>query len=56
MISMFHSREGIEKLRYMHQNPVKRGVVEEPEQWPWRSYRSYAFGDQGAVRINLWER
>jgi putative transposase len=23
----------IEKLRYMHRNPVKRGLVESPEQW-----------------------
>jgi putative transposase len=42
----------IEKLRYMHRNPVKRGLVEEPEQWRWSSYRSYAFGEAGLVRIN----
>jgi putative transposase len=41
-----------EKLRYMHRNPVKRGLVEEPEQWHWSSYRSYAFGEVGLVRIN----
>ena len=23
----------IEKLRYMHRNPVKRGLVEKPEDW-----------------------
>jgi hypothetical protein len=22
--------------------------------WPWSSYRSYAFGEKGAVRINQW--
>jgi len=42
----------IEKLRYMHRNPVKRGLVEAPEQWRWSSYRGYAFGDTGLVRIN----
>ena len=42
----------IEKLRYMHRNPVKRGLTEEPEQWRWSSYRSYAFGEVGLVRIN----
>jgi putative transposase len=41
----------IEKLRYMHANPVKRGLVQEPEQWLWSSYRSYAFGEEGAVRM-----
>src|ERR1700691_2143889 len=24
----------VEKLRYMHRNPVKRGLVAAPEQWP----------------------
>ena len=28
-----------EKLRYMHRNPVKRGLVEKPEDWPWSSFR-----------------
>ncbi len=42
----------IEKLRYMHRNPVTRGLVEEPAEWYWSSYRSYAFGNAGLVRIN----
>jgi putative transposase len=42
----------VEKLRYMHRNPVKRGLVLEPEQWAWSSYRSYAYGEPGAVKIN----
>jgi len=29
----------LEKLRYMHRDPVKRGLVGEPEQWRWSSYR-----------------
>jgi len=44
----------IEKLRYMHHNPVERGLVSEPEQWRWSSFRSYAFGEEGRVRINQW--
>ena len=42
----------IEKLRYMHQNPVKRGLVLEPEQWRWSSYRHYAYGETGPVLVN----
>ena len=38
----------------MHRNPVTRGLVRQPEQWPWSSYRSSAFGEDGAVRINQW--
>ncbi len=52
--NVWTARKRIEKLRYMHQNPVVRGLVQEPEQWPWSSYRSYAFGEEGAVRINQW--
>jgi putative transposase len=46
------ARKRIEKLRYMHRNPVMRGLVQEPEQWLWSSYRSYALEEEGAVRIN----
>jgi len=28
-----------EKLNYMHNNPVKRGLVKEPGDWPWSSWR-----------------
>ena len=48
------ARKRIEKLRYMHRNPVVRGLLQEPEQWPWSSYRRYALGEEGAVRINQW--
>jgi putative transposase len=42
----------IEKLRYMHRNPVKRGVVLEPEQWGWSSFRHYAWAKPGPVVVN----
>ena len=44
----------VEKLRYMHRNPVKRGLVAEPELWAWSSYRTYACGEAGMVKINQW--
>jgi putative transposase len=40
-----------EKLRYMHRNPVKRGLVKKPEAWAWSSFRHYATGELGAVEI-----
>ena len=49
-------RKRVEKLRYMHRRPVKRGLVLEAEQWAWSSYRSYAFGEDGIVKINQWPR
>ncbi len=39
------------KLRYLHGNPVKRGLVREPGEWPWSSYRHYAFREVGVVEI-----
>ena len=49
-----HKRE--EKLNYMHRNPVKRGLVLQPEQWPWRSFRHYAYNERGPVLINEQQR
>jgi putative transposase len=41
----------LEKLSYMHRNPVRRGLVTKPEDWPWSSYVHYATGRMGAVEI-----
>jgi REP-associated tyrosine transposase len=47
-----HSSEKVsQKLRYMHRNPVARGLVARPEEWPWSSYRHYATGERGTVEI-----
>ena len=40
-----------EKLCYMHRNPVARGLVSQPNQWAWSSFRHYATGEVGAVEI-----
>jgi putative transposase len=50
--NVWSERKRVEKLGYMHRNPVERGLVAEPEQWAWSSFRSYAYGEGGAVRIN----
>jgi putative transposase len=42
----------IEKFRYIHRNPVARGLVSSPELWRWSSYRWYVCGETGPVRIN----
>ena len=54
--NVWSEHKRIEKLRYMHRNPVKRGLVSQPEQWRWSSYRQYAYGEAGPVRINAWPR
>ena len=42
----------IEKLKYIHRNPVRRGLVLKPEQWAWSSFRWYSLGEYGPVLVN----
>jgi putative transposase len=42
-----------EKLRYMHRNPVKRGLVKSPGEWRWSSFRHYAMNEAGVVAVNV---
>lgn len=45
----------VEKLRYIHRNPVKRGLVEAPEDWKWSSFRHHQTGISGTVEIeSVW--
>jgi putative transposase len=41
----------VEKLRYMHRNPVVRGLVTGPEEWRWSSFRHHLTGEAGVVEI-----
>jgi putative transposase len=49
--NVWSERKFVEKLRYIHRNPVKRGLVEKPEEWAWSSFRHYACGEVGVVEI-----
>ena len=49
--NVWSEEKRIEKLRYMHRNPVARGLVAKPEDWPWSSFRHYATGVAGTVEI-----
>ncbi len=40
-----------EKLRYIHRNPVKRGLCASPEHWLWSSFRHYWNGVDIGVEI-----
>ncbi len=50
--NVFTERKRIEKLRYIHRNPVERGLVSSPEQWRRSSFRWYVWGEAGPVGIN----
>jgi len=49
--NVWSGKKHVEKLRYMHRNPVTRGLVKNPEDWRWSSFRHYAFGEVGPVEI-----
>lgn len=50
--NVWTEKKRIEKLRYLHRNPVGRGLVAEPGEWPWSSFRYYMFSEEGPVRVN----
>ena len=52
--NLWGQQKEVEKLKYMHRNPVVRGLVATPEDWRSSSCRSYAYGEAGLVRINDW--
>ena len=49
--NVFTHRKFVEKLRYIHRNPVTRGLVPAPQDWPWSSFRHFAYGERGTVEI-----
>jgi putative transposase len=49
---VFTQKKRVEKLDYMHRNPVQRGLALRPEQWRWSSFRHYAYGEAGPVLVN----
>ena len=38
-------------IEYIHYNPIKHGLCDEPEDYRWSSYRSYAFNHDVGVTI-----
>ena len=52
--NVWSARKQSEKLRYMHRNPVTRGLVSAPELWAWSSFRWYPCAEAGVVNVNDW--
>lgn len=49
--NVWSRKKKIEKLNYMHMNPLKRGLVKDPKDWPWSSYAFYQ--GRGEVLIGI---
>jgi len=41
-----------EKLRYIHENPVRRGLVERAREWAWSSWRAWQEGVDEPIPID----
>jgi putative transposase len=45
-------KKRVEKLKYMHNNPVSRGLVAHVKDWKWSSYAFYRDATIGSVLID----
>ena len=50
--NVYTEKKKREKLEYMNGNPVTRGLVSHPKDWPWSSWSNYAEG-QGLIQVDL---
>jgi putative transposase len=41
-----------EKINYIHANPLRRGLVTDPDDWPWSSYRAWRTGEDVPIPID----
>jgi putative transposase len=41
----------VTQLRYIHRNPVKRGLCATSQDWKWSSFRAWAIGEDGVVEL-----
>ena len=49
--NVFSTDKYVEKVRYIHRNPVTRGLVSKPEDYQWSSFNHYATGEPGPIEI-----
>ncbi|MEW5995742.1 MAG: hypothetical protein AB1744_15290 [Candidatus Zixiibacteriota bacterium] len=42
----------VQKIEYCRLNPVRRGIVDSPEQWRYSSARNYILNDHSIIQID----
>jgi putative transposase len=52
---VWSAKKVLEKLEYMHDNPVKRKLVSHPKDWPSSSWSHYARKERGLIAIDALE-
>src|SRR6266436_3046932 len=50
--NVWSQKKFVEKLQYMHLNPLKRKLVAHPKDWPWSSFLFYTKSEPCLVRID----
>jgi hypothetical protein len=51
-LNIWSEKKRLEKLNYMHNNPVKRGLVAQPGDWPWSSWRFCYLEDRSVLAMD----
>ena len=47
-----YGRLFVQKFQYMHDNPVRKGFVESPEDWKYSSARNWLNDDNNIIEIS----
>lgn len=50
---IFSEKWFLQKLEYIHNNPVRKGFVTKPEEWKYNSARNWILDDESVVQISL---
>ena len=50
--NVFTHKKHMQKLDYMHNNPVTARLVASPDQWPWSSFRFYYLNDSSVLAMD----
>ncbi|HUY13250.1 MAG TPA: hypothetical protein VMX16_06430 [Terriglobia bacterium] len=51
-MNIWSEKKRLEKLNYMHNNPVMRDLVAQPGDWPWSSWRFYYLEDRSILGMD----
>ena len=51
-VNIYTERFLRQKLNYIHRNPIRSGLVEKPEDYPYSSYRNYVFGEEWLIEVD----
>jgi putative transposase len=55
-LNIWTFEKAMEKAQYCHRNPVQRGIVSDPAEWRWSSYRWLEEGcsDDSPLKLDPW--